>query len=111
MTARPMTPCVSTKCTPSQGLSAWNTRTSSMMWISPPMASTTNQTSVIGPKKLRDLFGPARLHRKQHDQDDDRDRQHRIRRAIPLGMRRLRRSFRPSTADSTEMAGVMTASP
>ena len=65
----------------------------------------TNHTSVIGPNNGGDLAGAARLHREQHDEDDDGDRHHEWHPNAGVT------TFRPSTADSTEIAGVMMASP
>ena len=74
------------------------------MWISPPIASTMNQTSVIGPKK-RATFSVPR----------DCTANSSTRMAIVIGRTAASScgatSLRPSTADSTEMAGVITASP
>ena len=57
------------------------------------------------PEELRHLRRPVRLHDEQQHQDRDRDRQTTM--CSSCGAT----SFRPSTADSTEMAGVSTASP
>ena len=58
-----------------------------------------------GTEKFRDPVRAARLHPKQDRQNDD----------ATTGMTATSNcgamSFRPSTADSTEIAGVMTASP
>ena len=88
-----------------------------MMWISPPMASTMNQTSVIGPKKRATFSVPrdctansaTRITTVIGSTDNSSRAAH-----STCGMMRSScgaTSFRPSTADSTEMAGVMTASP
>ena len=52
----------------------------------------------------RDLRGAARLHREQRDQDHDRQRH-------DVGSKAGVAIFRPSTAESTDSAGVMMASP
>ena len=91
-------------CTPSKGLRAWKTRKSSTIWINPPIARAMNQTSVSGPKK-RATFSVPR------DCTENRT----TRMAIVIGRTTASicgaTSLRPSTADSTEMAGVITASP
>ena len=57
------------------------------------------------PEKGGDTRRAARLHRKQGEQDDDRQRHH-------IGIeRRGDELVIPSIAESTETAGVITASP
>ena len=63
-----------------------------------------NQTSMIGPKKAATSRRAARLHREQRDQDHHRQR-HDIRSSAGVA------TLRPSTAESTEIAGVIIASP
>ena len=71
----------------------------------PATASATNQTSVIGPKNAATLRRAARLNREQRDQDHDGER-HDVGLEAPAS-----RSSMPSTADRTESAGVIIASP
>ena len=70
----------------------------------PPMASTMNQTSVMGPKNWATAAVPR-----------DCTANKPTRMAIVIGstasLSAGATSFRPSTAESTEMAGVITASP
>ena len=89
---------------PSHGLIARNTRGSSIRWVTPPAASARNQISVMGPKSCATLAVPL-----------DCTLNSPTRMASVIGRTAYSScgaiSFRPSTADSTEMAGVMTASP
>ena len=59
---------------------------------------------VIGAEERRDARRAVRLHREQADQDDHRQRQH-------IWVQGAGRDLSPSTADSTESAGVISASP
>ena len=89
----------------SHGLNANSTAGFWPMCQSPAAAIAANQTSMTGPKKAATLRGAARLHREQRDQDH----------APSAARRKARRpastTFRPSTAESTDSAGVMMASP
>ncbi len=71
----------------------------------PSTAMTTNQTSMTGPNSLPDLRRAAALDQKQPDDNHNRDRD-------DVGERKSGvATFKPSTAPSTEMAGVMMPSP
>ena len=74
------------------------------MCISPPKAITKNQTIVIGPKNAATFAVPR---------DCIKNKPNRMTTAI--GTTNFSKpgatSFNPSTAESTEMAGVMMASP
>ena len=65
---------------------------------------TMNQTAVIGPKTKATAAVPRLWTAKRADKNREADRQH-------VGLSAGVTSFRPSTAESTEIAGVMIASP
>ena len=75
------------------------------MCINPPMARTRNQSAVMGPKNFAIRSVPCACIQKRPV----------MTRIEMIGMTFLpspgATSFKPSTADKTEMAGVITASP
>ncbi len=75
------------------------------MWVSPSTAKVVNQISMIGPKTRPMPPVPRLLDEEQPGQDGDGDRDH------PVGQAPRSRTRRPSTAASTEMAGVIMPSP
>ena len=72
-------------------------------WM-PSSASTTNQASITGPNILPIEASAFPLHNEKPDQDDEGERH-------PAGASDGASTFRPSSALSTEMAGVMAPSP
>ena len=75
------------------------------MCMSPDTPRARNQIAVTGPKTRDTPAVPKRCTTNSADDDDDRDRHD------PAARGPARRSGTPSTADSTEIAGVMIASP
>ena len=76
-----------------------------MMQARPATAIATNQITVIGPKKAATCAVPRDCTANSADQDHDGER-HDVSARTPAST-----TLRPSTAESTEIAGVMTASP
>jgi len=97
-------PCAAMKLTPNHGLSAVSTAGLSWMCSRPPPASARNQTTVSGPKKRATRAVPCDCTLKSPTMMTS-----------AIGMTQCSNtgdtSRKPSTAESTEMAGVMTASP
>ena len=86
------------------GLNAHSTVGFCPMCHSPATAIATNQTSVIGPKNAATLAVPRDCTANSADQDHDGQRH-------DVGLEAGVTIFKPSTADSTDSAGVMIASP
>ncbi len=74
------------------------------MWLSPPRAITRNQKRGERPEDDRHARRAVALDREQADQDGEAEGQD-VRPKAGVA------SFSPSTAESTEIAGVMIASP
>ena len=75
------------------------------MCTTPAAAITRNQTVMIGPNKAATRAVPRDCTANSTNEDDDGHRHD------DSGRMPASTSFRPSTADSTEIAGVITESP
>ena len=102
--SRPCRPCRRKNSTAYQGLIAASTAGSRTSWFTPRAASVKNQTSMIGPNNRPTIPVPARW------MENSASRITQVIGTTPSFKAGLA-TARPSTALSTEMAGVITPSP